>query len=323
MSEALAEPVWVERHPAAGLPFFLLDAYEFFAIEFFGRRFLAMCERAGFDAQPTASPATIAKHIEVCAEKTGLPCIYVAEAITAYNRERLIKQRVQFVIPGNQMFLPSLGLDLREYYRKALRPKESIALKPAAQAVILFLLARSRQGEFHLTDLAAEMGYTKMTISRVVEELDGAKLIKAEQRGRAKMVTLNGDRRGVWEKALPMLQTPVWQIHRVESCYGDSEVFDAVEAGETALAQYTNLNEPARRVVAVTKDQWTRARLKDVPDGDLEVEVWRYNPKLLAQHNRAHPLTLFLRFRGHEDERVEMAVRDMMKHYEWEGKFRW
>jgi hypothetical protein len=30
----------------------------------------------------------------------------------------LIEQKVSFIVPGNQLYLPDLGLDLREYFRQ-------------------------------------------------------------------------------------------------------------------------------------------------------------------------------------------------------------
>jgi len=44
--------------------------------------------------------------------------IYVRAQVTAYNRKRLIEQKVPFIVPGNQMYLPMLAIDLREHFRR-------------------------------------------------------------------------------------------------------------------------------------------------------------------------------------------------------------
>lgn len=314
LTETLLEPVQIKPYSTSVFPYFLLDIYRFFELKIYGQRFIAMYLNPASGIPTSSSPANIAKHITLCTEKAGVPCIYVAEAVTAYNRERLIRQRVQFVVPGNQMFLPSLGIDLREYMRKVQQQEKIETLKPAGQATILFLLIHQRKGEYHITDLAAEIGYTKMTISRVIEELEKTNLVRAEERGRAKIVSLNGEPKTVWHKALPMLETPVKRIYQVNV----TEVpWNFVRSGETALAHFSNLNEPRRQVVAMTSEQWKSGRLKETPDGQLEIEIWRYEPRHFHVNNYAHPLTLYLRFREHKDERVQMAVEEMMKEYAW------
>jgi len=40
--------------------------------------------------------------------------VYVRTRMTAFNRKRLIEQKVPFIVPGNQMYLPTLAIDLRE-----------------------------------------------------------------------------------------------------------------------------------------------------------------------------------------------------------------
>ena len=38
--------------------------------------------------------------------------------MASYERKRLIEQKVPSIVPGNQLYLPDLGLDLREYFRR-------------------------------------------------------------------------------------------------------------------------------------------------------------------------------------------------------------
>ena len=44
--------------------------------------------------------------------------VYVTGALASYERKRLIEQKVPFMVPGNQLYLPDLGIDLREYFRQ-------------------------------------------------------------------------------------------------------------------------------------------------------------------------------------------------------------
>ncbi len=69
--------------------------------------------------------------------------VYVRKRITAYNRKRRVEQKIPFVVPGNQMYLPVLGLEFREYFRKP-RPHQS-ELRPSSQAVLIYLTPTTRQ----------------------------------------------------------------------------------------------------------------------------------------------------------------------------------
>ena len=43
----------------------------------------------------------------------GHPVVYVTEALASYERRHLIAKKVPFIVPGNQLYLPELGIDLR------------------------------------------------------------------------------------------------------------------------------------------------------------------------------------------------------------------
>lgn len=69
------------------------------------------------------------------------PTIYVTDALASYERKRLIEQKVPFIVPGNQLYLPELGIDLREYFRQRAGSAES-PLSPSAQALLITALLR-------------------------------------------------------------------------------------------------------------------------------------------------------------------------------------
>jgi DNA-binding MarR family transcriptional regulator len=298
------------------LPFYLMDNFDFCEIEVFGQRFLAMIDKALEGKKTDTPPVLLAKQIKMVADKTDLPVVYVAEAIPAYSRDRLIKQGIQFISPHNQMFIPSLGLDLREYLRKAPNRKGSAGkyLKPAAQAALLYLLTKLRDGTRHITDIAHDLHYTKMTISRVMDELEDAGLVETEVLGRAKMIALKGNPRDVWERALKRMQTPVRHTYRVRD---RNDVMEYPLAGETALAYQTDLNEPLAITIAVANEDIKRLGFEIVPDGEVYVEAWRYDPNLFSENGMTHPLTLYLRFRDDHDERIQIALEKLIEAYPW------
>src|SRR5436190_285935 len=61
--------------------------------------------------------------------------VFAAASVTAHNRSRLIGQRIGFIVPGNQLYIPELAMDLREHFR-ASKSRHADGLSPAAQAVL-------------------------------------------------------------------------------------------------------------------------------------------------------------------------------------------
>ncbi|RLC27120.1 MAG: hypothetical protein DRH21_00050 [Deltaproteobacteria bacterium] len=93
------------------LPFFLQDIYDMFQVGLLNEEFIILASRN--DSELT--PATIHKHIDIVSKQLRMKAVFVHSIISSFNRKRLIEYRVPFVIPGNQMYLPDLGVDLREY----------------------------------------------------------------------------------------------------------------------------------------------------------------------------------------------------------------
>ena len=81
---------------------------------------------------------------------------FLAWVDLTYQRKRLIDHRVPFIVPGNQLYLPSFGMDLREFYRKLHETPETFS--PAAQVVLLYLLLRAPTGPHTPNELAKRLG---------------------------------------------------------------------------------------------------------------------------------------------------------------------
>lgn len=303
---------WLSSH----LPVFLREGYVFSKAEILGQPCLFMVDRGIGDA----SPVTVRKHMDYLRGKWDGEIVYVREQVAAYQRKRLVEQKVPFLVPGNQMYLPMLGIDFREHFR-ALRATPP-AFSPATQVFVLHALLRGLKGETLTPGGVAErLGYTKMTMSRTFDELEGNRIAEVSKRGRERCLTFVETRRELWEKALPLMRSPVKQrrhMHRQGSRR------PGLVAGLSALARYTMLAGPRNDVVAMSSKDWKgmprRAADAKVSAGDpdaVEVEVWNYSPLLLAQGDVVDRFSLFLSLQDCDDERVEQALEQLMEGVEW------
>ena len=316
----IAPTLWPE---AARLPVFLNDRYRFLRGMFFDRDVLFVVD----DTADEPAPAMLRKHFDVIAGKWPGPVVYVRANISSYNRKRLISHRVPFVVPPYQMYLPDVGIDLRERFpqRHAVQQR----LRPAAQAVLVSALLRENSQPLAAAVFAGELGYTPMTISRAFDELVAAGLAKTSMVARARHLSFAVPRREVWDLAEPVLQDPVHSRQFAKVLSDDPPGANALpgwglHAGQSALANYAEIAEPRRPTTAVSQAD-ARAladnrsvQLIPLPDDDaVEIEIWRYQPRPYRQIQDVDPLSLYLSMRNVSDERVQQALLQMMEGLPW------
>ena len=310
--------VSVKTTPWSGadhLPHFLKERYRFAQTELLGLRALLV-----IDTNPEEqSPATVRKHMDLLQTKQHADLIYVRAQVTAYNRKRLIEQKVPFIVPGNQMYLPMLAIDLREHFRRI--REESPTFSPSTQVVVLHALLRDARQVLIPAEMAPRLGYSAMTMTRAFDELEMANLAEVTVRGRERCLRFIGDRKEIWEKAQPFFRSPVKKrlfIRRTEG------MKDAIRSGLTALAHYSMLAEPSYKTFALSREDWKVLRLRqkivEVPAQDpdaSEIEVWCYPPALFAEHGFIDSLSLYLSLKADQDERTEAALEEMMERIKW------
>ena len=161
-----------------------------------------------------------------------------------------------------------------------------------------------------------------MTMSRAIDDLASHDLVEVLPEGRQKRVIFKDTRRTVWKKALPFLRSPVQKRVFVEN-----ESFSmGVLAGLAALSQVTMIVPPVRQIRAITSKEWkaiqTNAKLRIIPKASadlapLELEIWKYEPKLLSTNGMVDPLSLYLSLMDENNERVEAAREDLLEGIEW------
>ncbi len=299
------------------LPFYLRDAYDFAEVVLFNTHCVLVIADRPLDIE-----ADIRRHLDVVAKhapRNVLP-VYVTMALASYERRRLIAQGVPFIVPGNQMFLPPLAVDLREYFRE--RPDNTNnALSPATQALLFTALLRPWEDEVHPERLNERFGYTPMTVSRATRELQAAGLAKAFVVGREKWLRFDQGPRDIWQRAQSWLRSPVrrsiWAMQAADP------IDDALLAGLSALAAQSALADPTYPERAISSDRWKRVQHKDLlalhaPEpGATRWQIWRYDPSHLADHGLVDPLSLIVSLREDTDDRVQQAVEQLEARLPW------
>ncbi len=303
-------------YPVKKLPVYFSERYAFSHCSIFGQELLlVMPAKIHHDD----TPKTIRKCVELLREQWTGEVVYVAQALQGYDKKRLIELKISFVVPGNQMYLPSLGFDLREHLKR-LRTPEVKRLTPAAQVVMLFVLYNWRKDGFIPTFLASKLKYSQMTLTRVFNEYLATDIGCIEFEGRKRVLRFQENRGAVWQKILPLLRNPVKQRVKIMKPAKSG----LAVAGFSALGHYGKALQGGEPVYAVGKGELKRLETAGVirypgkkVEGEIaELEIWSYPPTLFARQMVVDPLSLYLSFGSDLNEgELETDTLEILKKF--------
>ena len=312
LTEILGFPVRIEPLPLqekTGLPFFIKRIYSFYKTNLLGHEIIFLEKRN--DEKLTVDQ--LYKHGKMAEQAFNQPVVFVLPFIEAFNRKRLIKKRVAFVVPNKQLFIPHLLIDLREF--RQFNSKRRDKLLPAAQCLLFYHLLKENLQSFNFKTIAEKLGYTQMTVTRVAKVLEENKLIVIEG-NKGKRINFDKDKKVLWQKALPFLQNPIKKVYFLENLPKTDSVYQSYFS---ALAYYTNLAEGSKKFFAVSQKDFQRLvgkkqiQIVSSSEAEFYLEIWKYPPGILANDRIVDPLSLYLTLKDEEDERIQKALDNLLE----------
>ncbi len=314
----LHTPILLSRWEGAdALPVFLNRRYGYYNTRIAKRCCLFMLARTN----APLTPADIAKHVATIEEAAGdYVVIFASRYLTSTLRARLIGLGVAFAVPGNQLYVPQLAMDLREHFR----PPERVRgdhLSPVAQAVLFHHILTGRDEGVTPTALAEEMRYSAMSVGRAFDELAARNLARVEKRGREKTISYTAAPGALIELSRTLLRSPVRGRHGVMF---RGEPPPLMLAGESALAALTDLNPPRLPTYAIAANNWIHffarhdiEETNDIDEAEALIETWRYDPASLATGDVVDRLSLHAIYWNDTDERLAQAARQLVQDIAW------
>lgn len=307
------------------LPVYMTQTYQFYRGELY-RNELIFAEPK--DLENLSVMQTEKQFIQL--KKTFGHIILFLPQITAYNRKRLIEKGLNFIVPGKQLFLPDLLIDLRETELAEHTKRKYKSLLPSAQFLVIYHIIH-RYDKWQLEnnafkDIAKRTGYSPMAITKAVENLKDEEIINVIGE-KEKFIRFRLDRAQLWHELIKrkLFINPV-----LRKVYFDTmpKPHFKLLAGASALPEYSDMNPSRQQNYAIDKTTFYDLLEKNSFDnlneneGKFSLEVWKYNPlKLVAElpHDLAvvDPLSLYLSLQGHTDERIEMALDQIVNKYIW------
>jgi DNA-binding MarR family transcriptional regulator len=305
------------RELVKGLPQYLKGAFRFSFVEIEGQEFLLMLPLT----EPDSSTSRIVKFAGQIRKQTGKPTLLLFKSMDSIRRRTLIGNRENFVVPGKQIYIPALCMYLNESGSiRQLTDKE--ILSPAAQFLLLFHLQKASLDGVPFKDVAEMLNCSKKTVSVVVAELQKLSICEVEPvNERNKVMRFANKGRELWDSVSPRMISPVQKIWYIPE--------SAIPAGmplcascDTALAHYTFMAASRQSSFAIDRKIFSECREKLQPflhpeDGDIRLEVWKYNPALLAGGEFIDRLSLAICYKETDDERVRKEITEMINKIVW------
>ena len=260
--------------------------------------------------QDSISPMQLAKHQVKMMEVLRHPIVFALESVESYKISRLTHAKVNFIVPGKVIFIPSLLIVLRELKNRTVAMPEK--MPPVAQMLVLYHLEKESIEGLSTSEIAEFTGLAYPTINVALRWLETNKFITLVG-GKQKHVEIALSKIELWNKSLLFMSSPIERI-----LFTDTRLSGSLVAGETAMGHYTMLAEPATPIIAIDKAAAKKnAALINKEYGDIKVEVWKYSPALLSEDGYADRLSLYLCMMDSEDERIQLECDTLIEEMKW------
>lgn len=292
------------------IPFGLGGAYDYYETDIMGKTFIL----AGVDGDEwNLSSTVITKQRDVLKQETGIEPIFIFNKLESYNFQRYAKKGINMVVGAKQLFLPSIFL-VASKSMASIPPKVD---KPPIffQLLTLYHLEKENIDGLTTREIAKKLNTSYATVNRAIRWMNEKGLLNLSE-GKEKTIKFIWHGKDLWEKAKPYLDTPVdFIVYTPEIGVAENSYLSELNA----LAEYTLLSGGMNRQ-AISKGDYKELKQRDIywdPFGECGIEVWKYDPGLLAENGVVDKLSLYLMLKDYDDERVQIELENMMSEIEW------
>lgn len=308
------------------LPMYIPEIYKLYNSELFNIEIIL----AELKNEAELSILQTEKQVQQIRNLLNKKVVVVLEHLPAYNRKRLIEKGINFIVPGKQLYLPELLVDLRETFTHPRAKQKNEKLLPSAQFLLIYHMIHRNSHwkieEHPFKEIAQKLAYTPMAITNAIENLKYHDLV--EVRGeKEKFIRFRYDRHELWNVVHEqgLLVNPV-----IKTIFVDEKPKDLflLQSNASALTEYSDLNPGRQEYYAIEKSVFYGLQKSNVlinpneQEGRYALEIWKYNPRPLVDELPndmpvVDPLSLFLSVNDSRDERIEMALSQILEKFTW------
>lgn len=288
------------------LPIYLSSTYKYKGVSIYGYKYVFILPINKVNLK--SYKVQVKNIIEIF----SLPAVLCVDELDFYQRNNLINSRLDFVEIGKQLFIPSIGMVLYDMKKKM----EHVIVEkftPQVQLCALFFVYSDIK-EYKVSEIASVIKLNAMAISRGMSVLIELGVLSVRSEIRTNYYCLKVNKKDFLKIIMPYLISPVSDKKVLEIINTNNWI----QAGYTALSEYTTIVDDLPNTIAVSKEEYKlleeidNKTCRGIPY-EINVEIWKYNPKIFSKNNFVDKLSLYLSFSKENDERTEEALNELIE----------
>lgn len=292
----------------------LANSYQYYQVDALGEQFLLV------EPLETQTVQKTKIQLDLIANKTEMQVAVLLKYATMYRTMKMLEERIPFIATDKQMYLPFMALHIRKQVEKEKKTLCIDKFTPATQLIYLAMLYMNLE-EYGTDELAKKLKVSAMTVLRALDELEQIGLGHYEIGGKTgrKKIFKTIDKKAYYQIGKKYLINPIKKTIFIKELPTMCKLY---KSGYTALGEQTMLGEPAQETYAVSaKMEKTLLDLQVSCEQAMEealpqVQLMKYDISLLTENQYVDPITMILCLEE-MDERVEMAIEELMEENEW------
>ena len=279
------------------LPYYITERYEMRLVELDKMKCIFLWPK-----DKLSQIGSLKKQLRRIQMEEALPVVFIMDMIDAYRRTAFIKAHISFIVPDSQIYLPFMGICLEEKYRMEIQSAE--ALQPSTQ-LLLFYWYYQQENCLYMNDMVKILGCSAMTVTRAFRQLEETGLFETGKTGVQKYLKGTEERNVILQQLEDALSTPVVEtvfISKKELEEG-TDISERFLSGNSALIRIGKDAEEEVPCYAVNKKTFHLSGSKELLNAETqaEVQLWKYDPSILAKNGFIDPLSLALSFQKPAD----------------------
>lgn len=295
----------VDKHTLDALPLYITTPYKIERMSLFGKDICVL----SINGEGYFTPEQLLKQKGLVESSIKMPAVFIFNKVASYNLKRYIQRGINFIIPGKQLFIPNLMVDIRKV--SDMPTKETEKIMPLAQFILFYHLQKKQLTGVTITIISEMFSISYLNANRAINNLCSLNLCHLVG-GKEKQIEFVAQCQDLWNKALPLLVSPVQKV-----VYTDIEL-DYTQSGINALAHYTMINNERKKYYAIGKEVFKDIKLAvDKRFGNNSIEVWKYDPIPLSEEGVVDRLSLYMMYKDNPDERIQGELKTLIGEITW------
>ena len=258
------------------LPYYITERYEMRLVELDKTKCIFLWPK-----DKLSQIVSLKKQLRRIQMEEALPVVFVMNTIDSYRRTAFIKAHVPFIVPDSQIYLPFMGTCLEEKYRQEMRSVE--ALQPSTQ-LLLFYWYYTCENCIYMNDAVKALKCSAMTVTRAFRQLEDTGYFEAGKTGVQKYLKGKSSPNEILHKLESYLISPLAEIIYLDK--------DVIKGGIIADSD-EGKSYPS---YAVNKKGFYYTGSHELLNAETqaEIQLWKYDPAILAVNGHVDPLSLAL-----------------------------